>query len=453
VRAPFFPIVLLAAAALPGCLSNTGDSLPAPTGIQAIVGDGVAGISWTRVPGASYFVFGSTNPNLTANNWTNPGINGFALNNQGTTASSPALVCSNPAVPGAVPNGQDYYFVITAHTGTSPGGPSSPAIKATPRAAGAFWSLGTPLGAAANGAAYVEITACNPAGLQTGLYVAVGATGGIYTSSDAATWTNRTPAGYVSTLNSVTARLATTSTFVNPVLALVAVGANGASITSSDGINWTVGRAANASIPNLNAVTQDGLNFVAVGDNGRIDVSPDGATWVTENSNTAVNLHSVQCTLASNNLYTCVAVGDSGVITVSKDSGATWTAQTINGAPNLRGVAYGNFDNNLTNGILGVAGSTAINTWVAVGDAGALLVNNSGNWVAQSIGTGANLTAITYTTQFAVLDATGNVYLNRTGVGAWQGPRATGIGTAAAITTDGRGYVALGHGGDNASSF
>ena len=85
--------------------------------------------------------------------------------------------------------------------------------------------------------------------------------------------------------------------------------------------------------------------------------------------------------------------------------------------------------------------------------AGALLVNNSGSWVAQSIGTGANLAAITYTTQFAVLDATGNIYVSRTGVGTWQGPLATGIGSSAAITTDGRGYLALGHGGDNATSF
>jgi hypothetical protein len=223
--------------------------------------------------------------------------------------------------------------------------------------------------------------------------------------------------------------------------------------TSSDGNNWNPGRAANASIPNLNAVALAGLVYIAVGDNGRIDVSPDGVVWITENSNTTVNLHGVQCALGSNNFYTCVAVGDSGVITVSNDNGATWSAQVINGAPNLRAIAYGNFDNNLTNSVLGVAGSAAINTWVAVGDAGALLVNNNGSWQARSIGTGANLKAVTYTTQFAVLDATGNVYLNQTGLGTWQGPLATGIANSAAITTDGRGYVAIGSGGDNASSF
>lgn len=418
-----------------------------------MVGDGIAGIRWDPAPGVSYFVFGSTNPSLTADNWTDPTIHGFALNNQGTTASSPALVCSNPLLPGSVANGQDYYFVITAHSGTSPGGPSSPATKATPRAAGNFWTIGTPVGAPINAVGYTSITGCTASALATGRYVAVGPIGAIYTSTDGKAWTQQTPIGFTSNLNATAGRLATTATIINPVLDLVAVGDNGAAVTSADGLTWTVSRAANASIANLNAVALSGSNFIAVGNGGRIDVSPDGVSWVNQPSPTTSNLRSVQCAPATSALFTCVAVGDDGVIVTSFDKGGTWTAQTINGAPALKSVAYGNFDNNLNGTVIGVGGSTTINTWVAVGDGGTLLVNNNGSWQSQSIGTSANLKAVTYTSQFVVLDATGNVYMNQTGLGTWNGPVATRTATPAAITTDTHGLLVFGTGGDNASSF
>jgi hypothetical protein len=453
VRSRLLPAIFLAAAALPGCISNTGESLPAPSGLQPLVGDGVAGITWNQVPGVSYFVFGSTNPSLTADNWTDPTIHGFALNNQGTTATSPALICSTPLAPGSVANGQDYYFVITAHSGSSPGGPSSPATKATPRAAGKFWSIGTPVGAAINGAGYVQTTGCTSAAAQTGRYVAVGPVGAIFTGIDAKSWTQQTPVGFAANLNAVTGRLATGSTAVTPVLDLVAVGDNGAAVTSADGLAWTISRAANQAIPNLNSITLSGLNFIAVGDNGRIDVSPDGKAWVQQPSPTTSSLRSVHCAPATGVLFTCIAVGDNGVILTSNDKGGTWTAQTINGQPSLKSVVYGNFDNNVNGGVIGVGGSTAINTWVAVGDSGTLLVNNNGSWQSQSIGTSANLKAVTYTSQFVVLDASGNVYLSQTGLGSWTGPIPTSVAAASTITTDSRGLLVFGSSGGNAASF
>jgi len=439
-------------AALAGCLSNTGDSVPPPTGIKAVVGDGYAGLSWNSELGVSYLVFGSINPNLTTLNWLDPGINGFALNNLGTDAQPPDLLCN-------ATNGQDYYFTISAHTGTAPGGPGSPVVRATARAAGGAgtWILGTPIGTNINGAGYAGISGCSANAAPTGIYVAVGPTGQIFSSSTGSTWTSRTPVGYTTDLYGVAAYTSPVSTVAAPSLALVAVGAGSAVLTSTDAITWTSRVAANGAMPTLRAAAVAGNIFIAVGDSGHIQSSLDGITWTTQTSNTAVNLHAVDCAFVSTG-YTCVAVGDAGVIDVSADSGTTWTAQTVGGgASALRAVVYGNFDNNLgANGVVGIGGAapTSINTWVAVGDAGAVFVDSTGTWFAAPLAGAPNLVSIAYSTQFVALDASGNAYTSQTAIsGSWSAAAVTGVANPAAITGNGHGFVAIGTAGDNASSF
>jgi hypothetical protein len=448
-----FPI-LAASAALAGCLGNSGDSLPPPNGIQPVIGDGIVGVTWTSLADVSYLVFGSTNPNLTTLNWLDAGIAGFAVNNQGTKAQPPAFLC------GAT-NGIDFYFTIDAHSGTAPGGPGSPVVKATGRSAGSagLWTLGMPIGANVNGVGYAAITGCVSTGAPTmpsGLYVAVGPAGAIFTAPNGrSSWTSRSPAGYTTDLYAVASYTSPISTAAAPVFLIVAVGAGGAVITSADGVTWTSRVAASGSAPILRSVSLANGVFVAVGDGGHIQTSVDGVTWTTQTSGTTVNLHAVACVVS-----TCYAVGDAGVIALSVNGGGIWTAQTVGGgASALRAVTYGNFDNNLTApGVVGIGGSapTSINTWVVVGDAGAAFVNanGAGTWTSVPFASAPNLALVSYTSQFVAIDAAGNVYTSRIGSsGTWSAPAATGLASAAGIISNGYGYAAVGQAGDNAFSF
>jgi hypothetical protein len=449
-----FPVVLTVSAALSGCIGNSGDSVPPPTGITPMIGDGIVGVTWTSVFDVSYLVFGSTSPNLSTTNWLDPGIAGFPLNNQGTKAQPPAFLC------GAT-NGLDYYFTIDAHTGTAPNGPGSPLVKAAGRSAGSagLWTVGMPIGVNLNGVGYAGITTCVSAGapsLPSGIYAAVGPAGAIFTNpTHHFSWTSRTPAGYTTDLYAVTGYTSPLSTPTAPVLLFVAVGAGSAVITSADGVTWTSRVAASGSAPTLRSIGLATSVFVAVGDGGRIQTSIDGTTWVVKTSGTTANLHAVYCVVS-----TCYAVGDTGVIDLSVDSGGTWTVQpAASGTPNLRAITYGNFDNNLTApGVIGIGGlsPTAINTWVAVGDGGAAFVNASGatTWTAVPFAGAPNLTQIGYTTQFVALDAAGNAYASRTGAsGTWSAAAPTGLTSAVGVVSNGYGYVAVGSAGDNASSF
>jgi hypothetical protein len=445
---PFF-----AAAALAGCLGNSGDSAPPPPDVKAVMGDGIAGATWTPLFGVVYLAFYSNNPSVTTTNWTDPGIAGASLLNAGTKTTPPALLCN-------VPNGLSYYFVVDAHTGTSPGGPGSRTVKATTRAAGGAgsWTAGTPIGVNINGIGYAAITTCLLTELPTGIYAAVGPTGAIFTSTDHTAWTSRTPAGYATDLYGVATITGSLNVPSAPNLVFVAVGAGGAVIRSLDGVTWTSSVAANALAPTLRAVVGGGT-FVAVGDGGRIQTSPDGVTWTTQTSNTTVNLHSIECAGTA-----CAAVGDGGVVDLSFDSGVTWAARSLGGgASALRAVAYGNFDNNVTgsNNVVGVNGTTSINTWAVVGDNGTVFESSNFSstvsaitWTAAPVSGAANFTAISYTTQFVAVDSSGNAFTSQTATpGSWSAAIATGITDPVSVTTNSHGYVLVGTSGDNTSSF
>ncbi len=155
-----FLLPLFAAVLLVGCRGNSGDSVAPPSDVKAVVGDGIAGITWTPQFGVEYLAFASNNPNLTTQNWTDAGIAGFAILNAGTKTVPPALICNSSA--GIAPNGLSYYFTVDAHTGSAPGGPGSRIVKATTRSAGGAgtWSVGTPIGVNVNGISYAAIKTC-----------------------------------------------------------------------------------------------------------------------------------------------------------------------------------------------------------------------------------------------------------------------------------------------------
>jgi hypothetical protein len=444
VKSRFLICLLGASAALTACIGNSGSPSPAPSNVQAVSGDGIAGVTWTSLPDQVYLVFGSTNPALTTTNWLDPGIGGFPLNNYGTKAQPPALVCN-------AGNGANYFFTVDARTGTAPGGVGSPDVTATPRSAGSKWAAGAGMGATINGTGYATITTCLPTGLPTGIFAAVGLGGAIFTSSDGSNWTQRSPVA--ADLYGVTAITGSLNNPAAPALLFAAVGAGAAVVKSADGITWTTGVVGNPALPTLRSVTVAGVTFVAVGDGGRIQTSPDGVNWTVRTSGTTANLHNVYCVTQR-----CFAVGDFGVIDASSDSGASWSPQTIaGGAYALRAVVNGNHDINETgNGVVGIGGVVAIDTWVAVGDSGAVFINNGGGgtWTQVPLPGAPNLTAIGYTSQFVAIDAAGNAYASQSGtVGSWTVTAATGVSDAVGITTSGYGFVVVGTAGDSASSF
>jgi hypothetical protein len=469
-----FPVIAVGAA-LSGCLSNNGNSLPPPNGVQAAAGDSIAGVTWISQIDAVYFVFGSNSPNLTAFNWTDPGIGGFPLNNQGTKAQPPALLCS-------VPNGLAYYFTVNARTGTAPGGTGSPLVTSTGRPAGgqATWRVGSPIPASVNGVGYATITTCLATGPGTGIFAAVGPAGAIFSSYDAVSWVRRSPANYTTDLYAVTA-ISSPNNVNGPALLFVAVGAGGAAITSTDGATWTPTVTSSGLAPTLRAISLAGNTFVAVGDGGRILTTVDGTNWAAQASNTTVNLHAVQCEST-----TCVAVGDAGVIDVSFDGGASWAVDTVGGGTTaLRAVAYGNDDDNMdASGVIGENWVVAIDTWVVVGDNGSAFKAStlstgvtSGSWTPVPIAGAASLIGIGYSTRFVAIDAVGNVFGSLTGAaGSWSAAVPSGVVNPAAMTGNGHGstspiqlsptfwlttsvldnshgFVVVGSAGDNASSF
>lgn len=135
------------------------------------------------------------------------------------------------------------------------------------------------------------------------LWVAVGAGGALWVSSDASTWSalnsgiSQDLKGVASIVN-VTYPNGIFSPIVTPTYsyAVVAVGAAtgnaGTVIRTTDGANWT--RQA-LGTRNLNAIVASSAmiptnQFMAVGDNGTAFTSPDGVTWTARTTTSSQNL-------------------------------------------------------------------------------------------------------------------------------------------------------------------
>ena len=113
-----------------------------------------------------------------------------------------------------------------------------------------------------------------------GLFVSVGDTGTILTSSDGTSWTKRT-SGTSDTLRGVT--------YGNGLF--VTVGRYGTILTSSDGTSWTE-RTSGISKSLIGVTYGNGL-FVTVGDSGTITTSTDGTNWTTRTSGTTSSIFGV----------------------------------------------------------------------------------------------------------------------------------------------------------------
>lgn len=416
-------MALVTAMALTAC-GGSGDSQSPPTGVVATAEDSRVVVAWNSVPGTDYWLFSASNPTLTTSNWLNF-LDGRAIVN----AVQPNYVCG-------LANLTRYYFTLNARTGDAGGGAGSPLVSAIPRSAGERWQAGAAVGADLLAVGFTPLTTCFSNQAPTGVFVAVGPGGRIFSTSGVkpGAWAAATvPAGFTTDLFGVAGRNNAINNSAGPQMLWVAVGAGAATLTSSTGTLWSAGTAFDAAQPTLRAVAYFG-NFFAVGDRGAIRTSSDGVNWTVRNANTTAALRA----LASGDGRT-VVVGDGGTVVVSSD-GSNWTAQTFAGVGNLVGIAYGN--------------RGGINTFVAIGDEGATLVSTNGgvNWTVRRVAEGVRPTAIAYTSSFAIVAADGSVYRSLAGL-EWLGPVTSGAPGLAALTQDGYGFIAVGAGGGNATSY
>jgi photosystem II stability/assembly factor-like uncharacterized protein len=433
IRSRLVATALLALSLLNACNSNNGSSANPPVGgLTAVAGDGSIVVTWADDLSIDYWLFVSTDSTMTTENFsTRTDIRVIR------SAHSPYVLCGYP-------DGRTLYMAMNGRTGGGPGGAGTPTVNASMRAAGGAWSLGTAPATDFSAVGYASITTCLANSLPTGIFAAVGPNAAIATSTDGRTFTARTPpTGFTTDLNAVATFTTNLNVPTNPGLRIVAVGAGGASIVSTDGVTWTAGAAFNSAAAALRGVGAFVGTFIAVGDGGVAQATVDGETWTAHPSNVTANLQGIGC-----GVDRCIAVGDGGTIIRVFDAGVTWTTVPITTTPALKKIAYGNFNNNLG------APTTVVNTWVAVGDAGAVLYSKDGGttWTATSVAGAGDFVALAYLTKFMAIDSAGNSFTSADGV-TWSSAVPTGLTAPRGAIGNGAGYVAVGTGGGTASSF
>jgi photosystem II stability/assembly factor-like uncharacterized protein len=169
----------------------------------------------------------------------------------------------------------------------------------------------------------------NAIGYGAGRYVAIGDGGYITSSLDGDTWVgNTTASGTGQSLRGIA--------YANG--RWIVVGAGGVIRTSTNGTTWTT--VASGITTGLNALTTFGSTFIAIGDSGVILTSVDGLTWTPTPSGTTQSLRAV-CV----DRGTAYIVGFNRTVLASTDA-QTWTPRTVPGQnntnPNFRGVTAAN---------------------------------------------------------------------------------------------------------------
>lgn len=184
---------------------------------------------------------------------------------------------------------------------------------------------------------------------------------GFLSSSNGSIWKASTPLNL--SLSSPT------MTYGNSVYVLL--GRSNNIYSSSDANTWVSHAVSNV----YNTMCFGNNLFVAVGNSGLITTSPDGATWTSRTSGTSNNLYK---TTYINNLYFSVGGTSTGCMTTSPD-GATWTVRTVPGANALNSyisdIVWGG-SQYITVGSGGlIASSPDANTWTQQ-----LFIDNSIDW-------------------------------------------------------------------------
>ncbi len=369
---------IAAVSILSACSSADPPSDP-PANVAVAPGDTSALVTWTNEEENDYWVFYAEGTELTyENRATQPGYRS-------------QLVGEPPYLIVGLTNGKTYSVMVGKTQDGSAVGPTTTPVTVTPRLAGDTWAVGTPL----------PVASLNGVAFGNSIYVAVGAGGAIFTSSDGASWTARA-SGTTNDLHGVL--------WMNNAR-FVAVGANGTTIHSTDAVTWEA--AEQVTTRDLYAITDYGDAPVAVGAGGTILVSASGGLgWTEYASGTSADLYAV----ATGNAR-IVAAGAAGTLIYADNPTSTWLPGVSGVAADLRGVRFGN-------NVFAVVGAGGTSLWsgdganfgpavtpatadlrsvafgsqfVAVGASGAALTSLDGKvWSATSTGTAETLNAVTF---------------------------------------------------------
>lgn len=164
------------------------------------------------------------------------------------------------------------------------------------------------------------------------LWVAVGNSGKLLTSSDAQTWTSRTSGFGANTILGIA--------YGNGIW--VAVGGNGTLTTSTDGITWT-SRTANVASNQLQQVVYANSLFVAVGrgggttNTGGIIYSTDGITWTRKSQSLTVGANYWDVTWNGTNWVVVADLSTNNYLYASTPSG-TWTVGSDGSSQGLKAI-------------------------------------------------------------------------------------------------------------------
>jgi len=166
------------------------------------------------------------------------------------------------------------------------------------------------------------------------LYVAVGSSGTLYTSTNGTTWTSRTSGFGANDIFGVG--------YGNGLW--VAVGTNGTITTSPDGITWTA-RTSNMSTNDIMAVTYANSVWVAVGggggstNTGGITYSTDGITWTRKSQTLTVGARYYDAAWNGTNWIVVADSSTNNYLYASTPSG-TWTAGATGSAGSVYFIAW-----------------------------------------------------------------------------------------------------------------
>lgn len=160
-----------------------------------------------------------------------------------------------------------------------------------------------------------------------GVAIIVGDDGKIASSTNATTWTLRT--------SNMSGNHANKAVYDGSFFTVV--GNAGTLVTSPDGVSWTV-RTSGFGASNINdAFVKDG-NVWIFGDDGKISNSPNLITWTQQPSPFGVGEH----ILTAENVNGILYISTSNKVAVSSDNGVTWVIlDTISGETSFSGFAYG----------------------------------------------------------------------------------------------------------------
>jgi len=405
-------LAVAALSALSGC-SKTQPPSDAPTGVQAVNGDGLVVVQWDMLPDLTYWIFYEPGSTVAV----------------ATPESKAIRRVFSPRPVASLANGIQYAFVMNATHADSAAGPNSIPVGGKPRLAGdtTTWTSGTPLppGAPRNlrsiafsGTRFVAVgdaatvlagdftyTNVDPAALgvtawvpatslpvgfaadlssviYNGTFVALGTDGSIISSTDGLTWTANSPIS----ATGVSGMKGLGFGFASGVATYIAVGNVGAIFATTNlATFWTPLMSGKTS--DLTSVSVLNASFVVTGSGGTLLRSRDGSSVdppLVSNTTSTLRAAVFNPNPLLTNQY--VAVGDAGTIVASND-GITWnpippSAITPPLTQDLRSVTFG--------------GATA-SRFLAVGQGGAVAYSDDGlNWLSASSGLSNNLAKVLF---------------------------------------------------------